>query len=156
MHSTGCLNSYSFQAFILSGSIEMPGGKNGCLRPFLVAAAQPTLSGSGTPPLPALLQTGFHPTCSGHPRGGGWGWEWEQPGRPVSTPSRPSWRDLLKPEAPSQPVRGGYLIRSHPNLGESDPGGEPFRAPRLCLLFPLSPNNKAKVSDSRTCLTAVL
>ena len=73
LHSMGCLNSYSFQAFILSGSIEMPGGKNGCLRPFLVAAVQPTLSGSGTPPLPALPQTGFHPTCSGHPRGGGAG-----------------------------------------------------------------------------------
>ena len=58
----------------------------------------------GTPPLPALPQIGFLPTHSGHPRGGGWGWEWEQPGRPASAPSRPSWGDLLKPEAPSQPV----------------------------------------------------
>ena len=55
LHSMGCLNSYSFQAFILSWSTEMPGGRNGCLRTFLVATVQLTLSGSGTPPLPALL-----------------------------------------------------------------------------------------------------
>lgn len=58
---------------------------------------------------------------------------YEQPGWPVSTHSRHSWEDLLKPEVPSQPVSGGYLIRSHPRPWEqgvagrlvvSDPGGE--------------------------------
>lgn len=61
------------------------------------------------------------------------GMGYEQRGWPVSTCSRPSWEDLLKPEAPSQPVSGGYLIRSHPHpweqgvagrLAVSDPGGE--------------------------------
>lgn len=61
LHSMGCLNSYSFQAFILSGSIEMPGGKNGCLRPFLVAAVQPTLSGSGRLPCPLCPRLAFIP-----------------------------------------------------------------------------------------------
>lgn len=41
-------------------------------------------------------------------------------------------------------------------LGESDPGREPFLAPRLRLLFPLSPSNKAKVSGGQACLAVVL
>lgn len=61
------------------------------------------------------------------------GMGYEQHGWPVSTCSRPFWEDLLKPEALSQPVSGGYLIRSHPRPWEqgvagrltvSDPGGE--------------------------------
>ena len=51
------------------------------------------------------------------------GMGYEQHGWPVSTCSRPFWEDLLKPEALSQPVSGGYLIRSHPRPWEQGVAG---------------------------------